>query len=317
MMEKATLAGGCFWCIESAFHRICGIESLCSGYIGGTLPKPTYEEVCRGGTGHREAVEILFDPQRITFLQILDIFWRHIDPLDTGGQFADQGTQYQTAIFYHDAKQKVLAERSKASIQTLFERPIATEILPTQPFYPAETYHQGYCFKNSEHYQSYQRSHLPHLKKLWEEKQYPKPSSEELKEKLTPLQYKVTQEEGTEPSFNNEYWENEEEGIYVDVVTGKPLFTSIDKFDSKTGWPSFTRSIDPHLIDELGDRKLGTLRIEVRSRHSNAHLGHLFPDGPPPTGLRYCINSAALRFIPKTKLEEEGYGNFLSLFPFQ
>ncbi len=308
--NKATLAGGCFWCIEWAFREEKGIESIQSGYTGGLIPHPTYEEVCHGNTGHYEAVEMLFDPEQITFLQILEIFWRRIDPLDSGGQFADRGTQYRTAIFYHDALQKEQAEVSKAAIQELFAEPVATAILPAETFYPAEIYHQGYCYKRPEHFQQYNKSHRRHLEEIWAER---KPTLGELKERLTPTQYHVTQEEGTEPPFQNAYWETHERGIYVDIVSGQPLFVSADKFDSGCGWPSFTRPIDPEVLHERSDWKLGVERTEVRSQQSNAHLGHVFPDGPGPTGLRYCINSAALRFIPEDKMEEEGYGDYLSL----
>ncbi|MFZ0566018.1 MAG: peptide-methionine (R)-S-oxide reductase MsrB [Chlamydiales bacterium] len=308
---KATLAGGCFWCIESAFRKVLGVTSTRCGYTGGTHPNPTYEEVCRGDTGHVEAVEVEFDPERITFLQILDIFWRQIDPLDARGQFADRGSSYQTVIFYHDEKQKILAEKSKASIQKGFDRPVATKILPAKPFYPAEESHQNYCLKQPERYKHYRSGHEKQLQQIWQDKT---PSQEDLREKLTPLQYKVTQEEETEPPFKNEYWENKEEGIYVDVVSGEPLFASTDKFDSKSGWPSFTQPIRSESLDEHDDWKLGSRRTEIRGKKSNAHLGHLFPDGPLPNGMRYCINSAALRFIPKDKMEEEGYGEYLSLF---
>lgn len=309
--NKVTLAGGCFWCIEWAFRKEEGILSIKSGYTGGQTANPTYEEVCQGDTGHFEAVEILFNPRQITFLQILAIFWRHIDPLDAGGQFYDRGSQYQTAIFYHDAYQKLQAEESKREIQELFHEPIATQILPAQPFYPAEVYHQGYCYKKSLDFQRYNAGHRTRLNEIWQNRRIEGGS---LNERLTPIQYYVTQEEGTEPPFQNAYWDNREEGIYVDLISGKPLFVSTDQYASGCGWPSFTRPIDDLELVEKEDWKLGVLRTEVRGKGSGAHLGHVFSDGPGPSGLRYCINSAALRFIPKEKMEEEGYGEFLYLF---
>jgi len=305
-MEKATFAGGCFWCMEEPFEDLKGVKEVISGYTGGTKEGPTYEEVCSGKTSHLEAIEILYDPAKIKYEELLSVFWRQIDPTDDKGQFADKGSQYRTAIFYHDKEQKRLAEASKKRLagSNRFERPIVTEIRKASTFYKAEDYHQDYYKTCPVKYQRYKSGSG---RKSFQEKQ-------SLKDKLTPLQYKVTQECGTERPFDNEYWDNKKQGIYVDIVSGEVLFSSLDKFDSGTGWPSFTRTLKPDSILEKKDKSLGMVRTEVKSKISDSHLGHLFDDGPGPTGLRYCINSAALRFIPKEDLEKEGYPEYLDLF---
>ncbi|MBI5524186.1 MAG: peptide-methionine (S)-S-oxide reductase MsrA [Desulfarculus sp.] len=328
-LAVATLAGGCFWCTEADFEKLPGVVEAISGYSGGQEANPTYNQVSAGQTGHLEAVQVYYDPDKISYAQILDWFWRHIDPTDAGGQFVDRGGQYESAIFYHDEEQRVLAEQSRAKLMEsgAFKKPIVTEIRPFTAFWAAEDYHQDYYKHNPLRYKYYRHGsgRDQFLERTWGKQAgkppapagaaaFVKPPPAELKARLTPLQYHVTQEEGTEPPFRNEYHDNKRPGIYVDIVSGEPLFSSLDKYDSGTGWPSFTRPLEPGNIIEKEDRKLFSVRTEVRSRAGGSHLGHVFDDGPPPTGLRYCMNSASLRFIPAEDLAAQGYGQYQKLF---
>jgi len=312
--QLATFAGGCFWCMVTPFEEWPGIVKVVSGYTGGHVPNPTYEQVCSDETGHTEAVQITFDPAKITYEKLLSVFWQQIDPTDAGGQFHDRGSSYRPAIFVHSEEQREAAEASKRELGASgrFDRPIVTAIETAGPFYAAEEYHQDYHKKNPIRYKMYRKGsgRDAFLKKTWS----PEKDQTALRQRLTALQYEVTQNSATEPPFRNEFWDHHGEGLYVDIVSGEPLFTSQDKFDSGCGWPSFTKPVADEAVTEEVDLTHGMVRTEVRSKDADSHLGHVFHDGPGPTGLRYCINSAALRFIPKEELEKEGYGKYLSLF---
>jgi peptide methionine sulfoxide reductase msrA/msrB len=307
--KVATLAGGCFWCIEASFEDLDGVVEAISGYTGGHVANPTYEQVSTGTTGHYETVQVVYDTKKLSYEQVVDYFFKSIDPTDETGQFTDKGSQYKTAIFYHNEEEKNIAEKAIAVLEASgnFDKAIVTEILPFTEFYKAEDYHQDYSKNSRLRYELYEKGsgRKEKLEDLWGD-------YEDLESKLTPLQFEVTQQCGTEAPFDNEYWDEKRDGIYVDIVSGEALFSSLDKFDSGTGWPSFTKPIDmSNIVAQKEDGPMA--RTEIKSSQADSHLGHVFADGPNG-GDRYCINSASLKLILKEDLEKKGYGEYLKLF---
>ena len=307
-------AGGCFWGTEHFMKQIAGVYVTQAGYANGTVENPTYKQVCSGATGFAETVQVVYDKEQIALSDLLQLYFKTIDPTTLNRQGGDVGTQYRTGIYYTDKADLEIIKTELAKLAESYNKPLRIEVEPLKNFYPAEDYHQDYLDNNPTGYCHINPKLFQLAREFKPSKKQTKPDEAELRKLLTPLQYEVTQKNGTEPPFQNAYFDEFRPGIYVDIVTGEPLFVSSDKFESGCGWPSFSKPIDGSRIAERTDKSHGMERVEVRSSVGDSHLGHVFTDGPAESGgLRYCINSAALRFVPKEKMAAEGYADYLDL----
>lgn len=313
-LREIYFAGGCFWGTEHFMKQIKGVKTTEVGYANGNTSNPSYEQVCNGNTGFAETVKVIYNPQIVDLELLINLYLNTIDPTSINRQGNDQGSQYRTGIYYTDSSDVHTINNTIRSIAGKYNKPIVVEIKPLQNFYEAEEFHQNYLDKNKGGYCHIRPELFELARRANEKTKFKKPDDSTLRSILSKEQYIVTQKNGTEPAFKNEYWDEKREGIYVDITTGEPLFVSTDKFDSGCGWPSFTKPIKKELIKEKTDTSYGMKRIEVRSSTGDAHLGHVFNDGPiDKGGLRYCMNSASLRFIPKEEMKAEGYEDYIYL----